>query len=575
MNDLRTLITSEQKDLIEQYIGSYAVSDDSGSGSIHYERRASVDTVLAPWADAKGMSMLGMMFQNSLIVSEQIKFETPEHEIYDMLDRDDRIHQFEAEFRSWQRRMDPIWREQWGSDRAFEVGNAFWELTNHRVIVNNTYDGDTVKVPTDDGHDIVIAKGCKPVKMLGKLNAAFHISEKFEAYRIAVSLALNTKMLKGNLCISIHPMDFMTMSDNDCDWDSCMSWRNYGSYRQGTVEMMNSPYVVVAYLAASEPMHIFGQEWSNKKWRSLYIVHPDFIGNIKGYPYQIPEVDKMVINKLKAMAAAAGFQAQYGEVTEYNYREFPAVDRDVIVDFHTGYMYNDFGSITHYGCVREDEAKTERITIDYSGKSECMWCGGIYDEESEEALSCYRCYEETHCDCCGDRYHESSLIETGNGDWVCENCLCEYYSKSFENDEYYRTDEMARISVVPEQFKEAIENSEMLPEKFDWDVPYILDHICGDLTPDDKWSLDSFQRRYLKEGAEVHFGKREGWYGTSYVPYIYFSDLRPDWQQDFDDGRYGYCESQLGTSFIRQWKYLDYFFTSDEAAQKWLKTLDE
>ena len=37
-----------------------------------------------------------------------------------------------------------------------------------------------------------------------------------------------------------------------------MSWADYGCYRQGTVEMMNSPLMVVAYLTAEEPMHMPG-----------------------------------------------------------------------------------------------------------------------------------------------------------------------------------------------------------------------------------------------------------------------------------------------------------------------------
>ena len=572
MVDLRELITPEQKRLIENYIETYAVNDESGSNAVHYGRRADLHYVLEPWAQAKGMSVLGPMFQDSLIVSEPIQYHTPESEIYDMLDHDYRVHEFEAEFRSWQRRMEPSFIEKYGRDEWFEVENAMWELTSHRVLVRNSYDGDTVKVPTGEGHDIVIAKGCKPVKMLGKINAAFQISEKFEAYRIAVSLALNTKVIKGNLCVSIHPMDFMTMSDNDCDWDSCMSWRNCGSYRQGTVEMMNSPCVVVAYLAASEPMRIFDQEWSNKKWRSLYIVHPDFIGNIKGYPYQIPEIDKIVIEKLKDMMVRAGFGAQYGKIVEYDYPHF---NDDVELSFHTGYMYNDFGSINHFGCVRTDDQATTRISIEYSGQAECMWCGNSYSEESDEGLACSYCYEETRCDCCGDRYHETSLIETGDGEWVCENCLCEYYSKSFDNDEYYRTENMCRVHIVPDKFKEAIECGDLDPSKFDWDVPYILDHICGDLSPSDNWGIDSFSRRFLREGGEIHFGKRDGWYGSRYNAYIFFSDLRADWQQDFDDGRYGYCRDTLGASFLNQWKYLTYFFTDDEVADKWIKTLDE
>ena len=91
----------------------------------------------------------------------------------------------------------------------------------------------------------------------------------FEQMRIKHSQILNKKRLKGTLCLSIHPLDYITISDNNCDWDSCMTWTGDdcpGEYRLGTLEMMNSPSVVVAYLDSKEPYHPLddGRAWSNK-----------------------------------------------------------------------------------------------------------------------------------------------------------------------------------------------------------------------------------------------------------------------------------------------------------------------
>ena len=579
MMDLRELISAEQKSLIDRYIETYAVNDNEGGVSVHYDRRADVDTILKPWNKAKLSAPLGFMFQDGLIKTEEIQFLTPEADLRKALDNDSRVWEFCEAFQSWARR----WERQNNATQnydseAYRTYDALWSLTHYETLIANRYDGETAKIKTPDGHELIIAKGCKPVKMLGKINAAFQISEKFEAFRIAVSMCLNVKTIKGTLCLSIHPMDFMTMSDNDCDWDSCMSWRNWGSYRQGTVEMMNSPFVCVAYLAASEPMHIFGQEWSNKKWRSLYIVHPDFIGNVKGYPYQIPEIDKMVIEKLKAMMKQAGFNAEYGEVRSYEYEGngegFPSNHGNVELEFNTNYMYNDFGTITHYGCVREDDKATNRIRLGYSGMSECMWCGHEYQGETEEGLACDYCYEETHCDCCGERMHSTSLFETGEGDWVCESCLCEYYSKSFDDDCYYRTDNMSRVTVVPDEFKEAIACGDLRPEKFDWDMPYILDHYCGSyLAPDDQWAVDRF-KRFLNDGAELQFYVHDGWYGKKYIPYIYLSDLKLEWKKAFVE-RYGYCEETMGDNFYNQWRWLEFAWATDEAAKHWTEYLEE
>ena len=46
-----------------------------------------------------------------------------------------------------------------------------------------------------------------------------------------------------------------------------------GSYRLGTVEMMNSPMVICAYLSGKNQMDINGvYEWNSKKWRAWAIV---------------------------------------------------------------------------------------------------------------------------------------------------------------------------------------------------------------------------------------------------------------------------------------------------------------
>lgn len=105
------------------------------------------------------------------------------------------------------------------------------------------------------------------MKALKQLNGILHFmdDDEFEEFRICQSMCTNTTALEGKLCLSIHPLDYMTMSDNACDWSSCMSWQEDGCYRMGTVEMMNSPCVIVAYLESSHPMY-FSREatWNSK-----------------------------------------------------------------------------------------------------------------------------------------------------------------------------------------------------------------------------------------------------------------------------------------------------------------------
>ncbi len=543
MQDIRNLITDEEKSLIEYYISSFACESDA-----YYDesQRASVDNILKVWRDNK-TPYLSSIFGDKLIVSEKVSFTKPEEALIDAYYSNENISTFREEYYRW------LDRFTYGSNENFLIYRALRKLISAETIVQNKfiidffdyYDNEDdkkagISINTPNGHKIILNEGAKPVKMLGKLNNAFHISENFEKFRIEVSMLLNVKKISGNLSLSIHPLDYMTMSDNDCNWESCMSWRNYGSYRQGTVEMMNSPYVVVAYLSSETPMRFFDKEWNNKKWRSLYVVHPDFIGNIKGYPYQIPELDKIVINKLKKMIAM-NFNCVYGDVKEYSYDKcFESDHGEVNLSFFTNYMYNDFGALdSHYGCVREDDHATKYIRITYSGPYQCMICGNTNVDILEEGkLICANCDTSITCDDCGRALSEDEVYYTHYGTAVCEECLSSYYIEPINDlDEFYYKDDVFTVTIIPDEIKKYIESNDYCFYNFSWDRPFIA--YAG--------SKNHFERDYLKESCHVSEVINTNMFKTHY--YICESEIKEDAYQDVED----YVYSALGFNKIRDY----------------------
>jgi hypothetical protein len=186
-----------------------------------------------------------------------------------------------------------------------EVKHYLYCLCDFGRLATNRWDGDTFIVPFPDGTTFKVQHGTKVSKAIGKIAKAFEMpNEQFEAFRIACSQGMNQKEITGNLTLSIHPLDYMTMSDNSCCWSSCMSWIEKGCYRQGTVEMMNSPMVIVAYITADDKVLKISsnQEWNSKKWRELFIVTPDIICNILGYPYRNANISQAAISLIKELA---------------------------------------------------------------------------------------------------------------------------------------------------------------------------------------------------------------------------------------------------------------------------------
>ena len=218
--------------------------------------------------------------------------------------------------------------------------------------------------------------------------------ETIERMRIIHSQILNKKKIKGTLCLSIHPLDYMTMSDNEYDWTSCMRWRENdefetGCYHAGTIEMMNSNNVVVAYLEGKEkwyPFSLGDGNISNKKWRELFIVDHDFIIGIKGYPYCSDSLEKQIINILAEMAKNTLDFEYRDEIIKNSNDTIPYLGEPskYFTISTCRYMYNDISS---NGCnmkwaIAPNYKKIEFDEYTYGNEAYCTVCGNpIYDEE--------------------------------------------------------------------------------------------------------------------------------------------------------------------------------------------------
>lgn len=312
-----------------------------------------------------------------------------------------------------------------------------------------------IDLPAPDGRSLKFQVGSKAMRALSKIVETYNLDvEAFEDFRLDHSRILNQKTFTGNLCLSIHPLDYMTMSDNENDWSSCMSWRDEGCYRAGTVEMMNSPSTIVAYLASEDDMSLLDYNpsnirWNNKKWRSLFVIDNRFITSVKGYPYQQEDLTRIIIGWL-AELAYANLGWEYDN-NIYSYKHTcPIADTGTTFRFITnGWMYNDFGSTTHY-CTLAASAYGYHIKFCYGGEALCMHCGGSLTSESEQNLLCNDCYSGSYCAHCGCHAHEDELYCALDGEFVCEDCLSDYYVFDHLQDGYIPYDDAVEIHLLDE-----------------------------------------------------------------------------------------------------------------------------
>ena len=457
------LLTELDKERIASYVNYNVYSN------------CAIEKLLSPWNNAKS-GYLQKIFGDKLIITRPVEFKEGLDEIRERIEalvfQDERIKCFIEEIKEIYRKL--CLNCNWDDPRIdhYEtVCSLFhaWTLGRNKIDNSNFPYGtqNHFDIPIN-GKTLRIQIGMKPMRVISKIAKAYNIGmeptvslregEKpisdFEYFRLKHSLALNQKLLKGDLCLSIHPLDYMTMSDNAEGWESCMSWFNDGEYKQGTVEMMNSPCVVVGYLSAGPEDLRWGareekDRWNSKKWRSLFIVDPDFIINVRSYPYDNDNLVKAAIGELCKLAKWEGAKIHsfdyINKGDEYRYKQKPCRigGREVRIDFTTGAMYNDFGR-DHYIALdpKDTEDLIERDYC-YSGLSECMVCGStnscyIGVENGEGNLICGECEPHFWCEGCEDRVDGHEYGITADGFRLCEWCWDNHtYEDPLTGEIYY------------------------------------------------------------------------------------------------------------------------------------------
>lgn len=344
------------------------------------------------------------------------------------------------------------------------VDNASW-------LADNVYTGRSFTIPaqyTVNQRPLQINSGCKISKMLGKICQAightnttyqcpdcdrywehnahschcgcsgskFVAIDGYEAFRQAHSLALNQKTVKGNLCLSIHPLDYLTMSDNECGWSSCMQWMDEcGDYRLGTIEMMNSPYIVVAYVEAMNPMYLFpSQTWSNKRWRQLLVITPELILGNKQYPYENDTVQGVALQWMRELAQKIPDHGPYSDtaVNIINSSNNIIGNRVVFVNLYFNYMYNDI--YDNRLAFIKNNLTSDRISYNLSGYAVCTNCGEIIDDCDRNEPSwtvCGDCCGAWRCVHCGEWHYGDAYYADDSDDPYCWDCY-DYYTSECE-----------------------------------------------------------------------------------------------------------------------------------------------
>lgn len=201
-------------------------------------------------------------------------------------------------------------------------------------------------------------------------------------FEVEYSMALQKLKISGKLVLSIHPMDFFTLSNNNNKWKTCFSIP-YGDYSAGILSLLQDKITLVAYIhdPCSSPIWLQHHIWNNKVWRQLIHINLKeqwFIQN-KAYPYTSTLNNNLVADFVK-------------EVFNFNECNNCLTDNSIITELAKKHGYSK-----HY----DDIKQTQNIVhLHYGGNYEnftpliigeesfCLYCGN----SDTDAIICSECF---------------------------------------------------------------------------------------------------------------------------------------------------------------------------------------
>ena len=136
----------------------------------------------------------------------------------------------------------------------------------------------------------IIKAGYKVVKAF-----KYFIEDKVELRKLQdmASQIIQEDKFHGKISISIHPLDYLSVSENTSGWRSCHALD--GEYRSGNLNYMADKTTLICYISKSdswdEKLPNFPEDvpWNSKTWRTFLYVSEDksMMLASKGYPFDL------------------------------------------------------------------------------------------------------------------------------------------------------------------------------------------------------------------------------------------------------------------------------------------------
>ena len=365
--------------------------------------------------------------------------------------------QFELEEEAKQQRLaDFIYtiEDTYGNNALADF--IYYNLEN---FYSNTVDVDYTSLAIGSK---IIQKGTKIIKAFKYFESNAEVLRKLQDQ---ASCLIQENKVKGKLCLSIHPLDFLSSSENTYHWRSCHSLT--GDYRAGNFSYMLDKVTLCAYLKGEDNVKLPGfpesVPWNSKRWRTLIFIDENYNIMFAGrqYPFSSKAGLDVILDKLNLLMNRDIVQNVKFEPWRNEYLTTWILDdkpidlekryfldynkevvglEDVVKDSSKSMHYNDLLFSSCYSLPWYSIAETSFInhrpspSLTIGEVTPCTHCGQNIVANSGSML-CAECELEHgvdeddyfgYCALCNKRIELNNSESIGYGDYVCDECCEEH-----------------------------------------------------------------------------------------------------------------------------------------------------
>lgn len=261
---------------------------------------------------------------------------------------------------------------------------------------------------------IKCAAGQKTSRIIGRLCRQFRVDvhKQYNSVYARLSDALNPLQIKKTALLSLHPCDFLEMSNADNTWVSCHNLKS-GGYQAGTLSYMTDGVSMIFFTVDDEVTENFYRFPKRNRQMFFYNDHKLFQSRL--YPDEQANLSKQYRNLVqKAVSTCLGTPNLWKLIT----------DRDKLNEYYDtvagSLHYPDYAYYGNLSLLKSSDGEVvSNYRFEIGAPSLCVCCGNPHDDRSQ--LSCGR--ESTIvCKDCGQTVEKSSARYV-DGAFYCRACM--------------------------------------------------------------------------------------------------------------------------------------------------------